>query len=368
MSCRTLPSVTATTGPPFLLAVLAAAVMGLPPLVAADAVPLEKSKSRPDSAQASVPPVEKPPTPHIIVASHVLLWDNQIVTWDEAVTRLRAIRAANGGPFHASFHFTNGVYNGKERNYNYWSARIYAHYAELFQPAGISMGSLSPRAGLRYDAIRTADDLRPQPARARSGRIVTPAGKPAAGAQVVVLPLVDMLGVAMEGIRLREPLDEEWTPSDAAGGFTVYPKTDAYWIAVLHPDGFLLRRELAKDKTTTLQLAPWAVIAFSNTSQGSGQSADFTCNPEGTGPDFPVFRHYSIQTHGKPIDFKVPPGRIVVNRSIPMGEGTSISQPAVTLTLKPGERHFLELAPAGKSEQERANQLHKLLNDARKAK
>jgi hypothetical protein len=137
---------------------------------------------------------------------------------------------------------------------------------------------------------------------------------------------------------------------------------------VLHPDGFLIWKEPSKEKTSTRQLAPWAIVTFSNTSQGKGHSADFTCNPVGTGFDEPTFRYYSVQTHGKSIDFKLPPGKIAVSRTIPMENGSSISQPAGTLTLKPGERHVLDLEPASNAEIRRANELYERLNKARQGK
>jgi hypothetical protein len=58
--------------------------------------------SQPPSSPATGPPTAdaKHIEPTIIVAEHVLLWDDQIVTWDQVVARLRAMRET--GPFASS--------------------------------------------------------------------------------------------------------------------------------------------------------------------------------------------------------------------------------------------------------------------------
>ena len=78
---------------------------------------------------------------------------------------------------------TNGVINSHDdqANWKAWHDRILALYKDVFQPAGVSMGSLSPAAGDRYDAIRTEADLVSNPARARPGVALTPDGTPAIG-------------------------------------------------------------------------------------------------------------------------------------------------------------------------------------------
>ena len=58
--------------------------------------------------------------------------------------------------------------------------RLWDIYKELFEPAGMELGGMLPRASARYDRIRIEDDLRPNPALARRAA-TTPDGKPAAG-------------------------------------------------------------------------------------------------------------------------------------------------------------------------------------------
>src|SRR5215218_8221011 len=91
------------------------------------------------------------------------------------------------GPFRATFSTTNGLLRRKDGWKDYHD-RIMALYPELFEPVGVTFASLPPRGSARFDAIRTTDDLRPDPKLARSGRVVPPGGEPARGAQVVLLP------------------------------------------------------------------------------------------------------------------------------------------------------------------------------------
>src|SRR5262245_45320119 len=199
------------------------------------------------------------PNPHIVVADHVLLWDNRIVTWDQVLLEFRTLR--RGGPFHPTFHFTHGINNRKDgESWQIWHNRIMAVYKELFEPAGVSLSNLSPRGSEKFDAIKTADDLRPDPNRARPGKLLTPDGSPAAGAQVVVLPTKAVLGVALQGTQLRDPFDELWTLTDEQGNFTIYPTEEECLIAAIDPSGFVIQRAPPKGDSLTLRLSHWATV------------------------------------------------------------------------------------------------------------
>ena len=102
-----------------------------PPTEAKDDSP----KMQPDEAESSAE--SAPVTPHVIIAEHVLLWDEEIVTWDEVVQRLRLIRRS--GPFRAVFHMTHGAARStddvgdKENGWQMWHDRIMALYADLVE-------------------------------------------------------------------------------------------------------------------------------------------------------------------------------------------------------------------------------------------
>jgi len=314
-----------------------------------------------EPSQKDLAPVAKAerPEPKIIIAENVLLWDGQrIMTWNEIVLRLRLLR--RDGPFHASFLTTNGVVAKQDEGWQFWHDRIMKLYPEMFQPVGVSFGSVSPRASQRYDAIKTESDLLPDPALARKGKLLAPDGRGAAGGQVIVLPKESLNEVSLKGTQLAQPYDEQWVASDEKGQFTIYPKDDEYFIVALHPAGFAITRWPSKDDDRTnfeLALRPWAVVTITSTGDAKDQSASVSAYPLGEGHSWPMFSLFQIQTAGKPVEIKVPPGRIVAQRSLKMDKGTSISLPVETFSLAPGEARTLELNAPSDEDRKRANEL-----------
>jgi beta-lactamase regulating signal transducer with metallopeptidase domain len=323
----------------------------------------QKPAKLPPSVGASKPQAEnvKLHHPRIIMAEHVLLWDNQIVTWEQIVERLRSIRKS--GPFRATFYSTNGFIAkrpGGEREYH---DRIFKIYREIFEPVGVSFASMSPRGSARVDAIRTAADLLPNRKRAVAGQVVTPTGESAPGAQVIVLPTDGQfagLDVALSGTEMRDPLDEEWSPTDERGHFVVHPKEDSYVLAVLHPTGVATQASPAKDRVIRLQ--PWATIAFTSTGNVADQHADVSIRPPGIGPSSPGYHIYSIKTEGNPALIKVPAGEISVYRSLEMKGGVSINTPVESFPLTPGETRVIELKDPSPADRKRAEEVFKRLH------
>jgi hypothetical protein len=331
--------------------------------------PSEPAANAPDAARDA-----DEAQPHIIIAEHVILWENEIVTWDEVLERLRKLRPH--GPLHPSFHFTNGVHAKEEKGWQFWHDEIMNVYGELFAPAGVTFASISPRGGRRYDAIRTADDLKPDPALARTGR-VTIDGRPAAGAQVAVLPLEDnpnvaTLGVALKGKRLRDPYDEDWISSDDAGRFTIYPKAQTYFLFVLHEAGVAVLPASAEVNDFDVRLEPWATITFTSTGDLPGQSdkllsqsAGLSIRTTGMPPECPEFTIYEIKAEGEAVSVPVPPGNVVLRRSLDMGDGSSIGLPAKEFTIAPGAEHEVALDPPSPEEELEALELQRQLRERR---
>jgi hypothetical protein len=288
----------------------------------------QNANKRPDTP----PPASR--EPHIIIARHVLLMDSEIVTWPQVCTQLRILRK-NGG-VHARFHFTNGVANSQEKGLDLqaWQNRIMALYKEMFRGAGFSMGFLSPPASDRYDAIRTEADLQPDPARARPGVALTPDGKPAVDAQIIVVPPKYTSGITLEGTKLRDPFDEQWVSTDTAGRFTTYPKADDYRIVCLHPSGFAMKNGMRDGDKLVLHLRPWGTIRFAPAHEASDQSTNLTATPMPRDPDPLQFQIFSIRSEGKPLDIKVPAGTVLVSRSLQMKDGTGIWLPGVAVNVE----------------------------------
>jgi hypothetical protein len=247
-------------------------------------------------------------------------------------------------------------------------------YPELFEPAGVTFASISPRGGRRYDAIRAADDLKPDPALARTGRVAID-GKPAAGAQVAVLPLennpnVATLGVTLDGKRLRDEFDEEWVAADEDGRFTIFPKAPTYFLFVLHDAGVAVLPAIAEHNDLDVRLEPWATITFTTTGDQPGQSGKLLSQSAGLSirtkdmpPECPEFTIYEIKTEGKPVSIPVPPGEVVVRRSLDMGDGSSIGLPANKFNIAPGAEHEFALEPPSVDEELEALELQKELRE-----
>ena len=294
--------------------------------------------------------------PHIVIAEHVILWDHHVVTWDQVVKRLRAKRVA--GPFHATFLTTNGVHRTKGGEQAY-DDRIHKLYRELFEPVGVTYASISPRGSAYYDAIRTAEDTLPNPKFARSGQVVTPEGKPATDAQVIVLPAFGPLtasSVAISGTQLRDPLDEQWVSTDENGQFTVYPREADYLLMVLHPAGYLSQKVPAT--TQVLRLEPWATITLGSTGDIAEIQATISIWPNGANPGDPWTQIYLNLIKGKSIEIKVPTGQITVSQSLEMGRGVFMSLPADRFFLEPGEGRTVEVKPPSDADRKRAKALY----------
>jgi hypothetical protein len=332
--------------------------------------PAEKAaseKSDSDQKDSATSAKKERPEPRIIIAQHVLLWEGErIMTWNEIVLRLRLLR--RDGPFHASFLTTNGVFAKQDEGWQFWHDRIMKLYPEMFQPVGVSFGSVSPRASQRYDVIKTESDLLPDPALARKGKLLAPDGRGAAGGQVIVLPKESLNEVSLKGKQLAQPYDEQWVASDEKGDFTIYPKDDEYFIVALHPSGFAIERGSSKDDNQTaleLALRPWGSVTITTTSDAKDQSASVSAYPLGEGRSWPMFSLFQIQTAGKPVEIKVPPGRIVTQRSLKMDKGTSISLPLETFSLAPGQSRTLELKSPTDDDRKRAKEMLDLLEGKR---
>lgn len=326
----------------------------------------DSATTKPDtkSKKKSANKTKNPAEPSIVIAEHVLLWEGkEVVTWDEVVARFRKLRPA--GPFQPDFYFTNGVSNRKQgENWDFWSDRINALYRELFEPAGVSYTSISPLNGGKFDAIRTAQDLIPDPKLARSGRVVTPQGKAAANAQVIILPTTGVNDISLNGTKLRDRFNEDWLPTDDTGEFTIHPSREEYLIVALHESGFVLEKHSADEDRLLkldLQLQPWATVTIASNDKAAKQDVKVTAYPQGRVDRWPYFTIYEIEAKDQPVDVVVPPGAISVSRSFKMEQGTSISIPAEAFEIQPGHQHELAIAPASEAERARANELHQNL-------
>ncbi|HLJ94603.1 MAG TPA: M56 family metallopeptidase [Gemmataceae bacterium] len=278
----------------------------------------------------------------IVIAKHVIVWDGRIRTWDEVVTELREIRKARGKPIHPHFLFTNGAHSAGR--WDTYHAKLFEIYKELFEPAGMSLGSISPRASPRYDAIQKALDLVPDPKSLRSG-VVVEKGQPKGGVLVVLVPEKGMMPVVLKpDLTLRDPHDEVWTITGPDGRFTlpVQPvhaldkpaPPPTYALAAISGTGFGLAGIPAEGEKATIDLLPLARVELAPV-EGKPQRIDVALR--GGLPDpSPGFWIYEIELRDKRLSLNLPPGKITIYRAFSHQDGSSQSYPDETLRIGPG--------------------------------
>jgi hypothetical protein len=291
---------------------------------------------------------EKAPSLDIVIAEHVLLWDGEIMTWEQIVDRFRAIRMRQGKPIHPKFHITNSAFgSGRWKKHQ---DEIFTIYKELFQPVGYSMGSISPRAGGRYDAIRTPADLVPAPELVRTGVVRSASGRPAWRATVLLVPEEALLPVMLrpemsltDPMALRDPLDEVWTTTDKEGRFRIASPGEGFRLAVISPQGFALVPVPKSGEPAEITLLPRSAIEVISVDKGP-QTLIVNVHH----PDLPNsssgFAIYGSAIGEKSATIQLPPGRVRVSRSFEIGNGVSRSIPAERFILKAGETKALLLA------------------------
>ncbi|MGQ0637245.1 MAG: M56 family metallopeptidase [Planctomycetaceae bacterium] len=275
----------------------------------------------------------------IIIAEHVILWDGQIVTWEQVEQGLRAIRKEKGEPIHPKFKFTNGASRlGKSDRLQ---AEVFKISRGLFDE--MSFGSMSPRGSERYDAIHTAADLIPNPAHVRQGIVRTSAGRPVPVATVVLMPEKEVSSIVLQhDLSLRDPHDEIWARTDREGRFTIPAPDTGYLLAVLSPIGFASAPVPANGKTAEIIVAPRATIEIASADK-SQQTLDFSIQLPELPDSSPGFQIYGLQIGQNAAVISVPPGRITIRRSFDLGNGRSVAIPAEVRKLKSGENWNVSL-------------------------
>lgn len=307
----------------------------------------------------------------IVVARHVLLLEGkEIVTWEELEKKIAALPDPSKAYPH--FYTTRGTYEaGAEEKAKEEMYRLHSKY----KLEGHSEGSLWPRADLRYDRIKTAEDLVPDPSLRIEGRVVDGKGVPAAGAEVLLVTPVDesipykSVHIELVEGRVRNRLEQVMTLSDEDGRFAVYPPKDSpFYIVVLHPKrGFALVRSEQFAKEREVRLLAWSELVTKLADEPGEQqesSIRTTVRAEGAYPEI-IFNQYWVDLkRPRPSDaFRythVPPIlATTISRDFPEEQGGSIGMPGATVDLLPGEARELGLGPLSDQQREQLNWLRK---------
>ena len=309
----------------------------------------------------------------IIVARHVLLHDGKIIEWADLEKMIAVL--PNPKLAQPGFYFTHGAAADRQEEVRtkIWDLR------RRIPMHGHSWGSISPRTSLHYDAIRTANDLKPNDAWRISGTVETADGLPIDGAEVVLLMPVDeslpykTLDLYLRNERLREPADEVVTTSDNSGRFAVYPRPETpYFLVALHREGFGLARSDTFAKSQRVTIQPWAHVRGEVKQDARfKQSASHSerVSADGDWPEI-TFHQYSEDLGPASPDGRfefafVPPNLDgTLSRSIQGEQGTSFGLPATKFKLPPGETLTVDLEPPSDEEATRVKML-KLADEQR---
>jgi beta-lactamase regulating signal transducer with metallopeptidase domain len=285
---------------------------------------------------------------NIVIAEHVLMWDGKIVTWEEVVEGLRAIRKEQGKPIHPSFKFTNGAI--KVGRWNLYQAAAYDVYKELFEPAGMNIGSMSPRAGERYDKIRVPADLIPRPEDVRVGVVRNSAGRPVTVATVLLMPEDSAMPVMLRpNLSLRDTLDEVWVHTDKEGRFKIACPDTGYRLIVLSPAGFAQAPVPKAGEQAEIQLLPNCELQVSSTDK-STQELGISVHLPDMKEGHDGFSLYEIFVGEQPRTIRLPPGRVTLSRAAKIGKGATQLTPAQTFDLQPGEKTVASFRPPADEE------------------
>jgi len=279
----------------------------------------------------------------IAVAEHVILWDGKIVTWDELIAGLREMRERAKAPIHPNFHFTHGAIKA-----GYFQSRqqdLFKVYQELFEPAGMSLGSISPRASPRYDAIKGPDDLVVSPEKICKGIVRATGGRPVRVGIAVLVPEDAVMPVMLKpDLTLRDRWDEVWARLDNQGRFEIPVTELGQRLVILSPVGFAVADLPEPGKPAEITLTPSVTLDVSSQDQ-SPQELGLSIRPAGLPETFPGFSIYEVKIGEKPAVLRLPPGLISVSRTFDLGNGTSRLVPGEQLDLRAGERRTLSMSP-----------------------
>jgi len=290
-----------------------------------------------ESEKASQPEPEISDTPTWVIAKHAIIFEGEtVVDWDH-VTRSLAQLGEREGKVKATFRFTSGA----REQFRPMQERISKVLRQ--QPRSIPMSvGFGGRAEL--DKVRVQADLEPERKLRILGRALTPKGKPAAGAEVVVLPRTDNPSkfVYLTGPRLRTRTDHDFREAKPSGGFVIHPSAGAH-VLILHQSGFALLTETALRKSPTFRLQAWAkVIGSVAETPGYEQRITFSAQPK-----LPfTFQFYDIKLDAdRNYQTVVPPGPVAALRSVKTGNGSAVGKVTADWTLKPGEIKKFDLKP-----------------------
>jgi hypothetical protein len=221
---------------------------------------------------------------------------------------------------------------------------MYKRLYDAGQLGGMSLGSLSPRAGDRYDRIKNQKDLMPDDASKMIGDAVDADGKSVMNAQVFVLPNPPQgsVDVYLQSGQIRNELEENVVRTDASGHFFIHPEPDDVFIVACHSEGFFITTLENFKADPTVRLNRWARMHGRISREDEmKQTIHFTSYPIAN-VSFHLYE-VGVGDDGSFDERFVPPGKLYVQRSVPAGKGMSLSFRASEWILIPGESEEVDV-------------------------
>ena len=295
-------------------------------------------------ARGDTRPAEADPSLDVVIATHVLLWRDEITTWEQIAARLRALREQRGKPVYPRYRLTRGALNaGRWAEYE---AQGLALYKELSAPAPLPPRRLLFLAPDRYDLVRDAADLTPVPEQMRSGIVHNAAGRPVPVATVVLVPEPENAPAApimlRENLSLRDPPGETSASTDREGRFRISSPDSGYSLAVLSPAGFALAPLPKPGAETQIRLQPAAEIEIVNRDTNP-QRVTVNMDPTGAPEACAGFAIHGLLVGARPAAVRVPAGRVQIRRELRAARGIWNIQLVETINVKPGAKETLSL-------------------------
>ncbi len=196
--------------------------------------------------------------PRVVIAQHAILWNGiWPITVEELKTRVDTMR--KDGPVRPKIDVSIGVQFPPDGDAEMQHKRRDDVVAAIGGPdQWYWMNFLTRRGSRGVDRVKTVDDLKHDPSRECSGRIVNASGTPVAGAYVVILPKdapPEILYV--NNGELGRPYDEWWAVSTERGEFRIDPLCADYRVAIIQKNGYaFLSGPLAREGGV-YELQPW---------------------------------------------------------------------------------------------------------------
>lgn len=323
--------------------------------------PVREDDVAPDTESKQKTPLQ--PAPYhfsVVVAEHVLLLDGKtITTWEGLEKYIEAVPE----PLEPYPHFyitRGGMSSGNWDPFPEFLQRL----QKKREIQGLSQGSLWPRTDFRYDSIKTAEDLIPDPSLQKTGTILA-GGKPVTGAEVVLITPVDesipykTYHIALVEGRVRNSLDHVLTHSDKNGKFSLYPPQDTpYYILAIHPQaGFTLVTDNQLRGDSNIILRAWGGIVTTLKDPKNEQQADLTTSIEAYEgrPEITINQYWSDLKRPektRTFNFKHVPTiySTSISRSFPSPDGGSTALPAASVSLLPGETRRIDFGEITKEQ------------------